>query len=85
MAKAKVDPRGSRAGDDLLAAVKTLKAAGVTPIFFSRQRVAAHAGKQFTAHADEALLARKPAGGDGFRRAVASPFCIGDQHLPVRQ
>jgi raffinose/stachyose/melibiose transport system substrate-binding protein len=32
MAKAKVDPAGIKSWDDLLAAVKTLKAAGVTPI-----------------------------------------------------
>src|SRR6476659_4930471 len=32
MAKAKVDPAGIKSWDDVLAAVKTLKAAGVTPI-----------------------------------------------------
>lgn len=32
MAKAKVDPAGIKSWDDLLAAVKTLKSAGVTPI-----------------------------------------------------
>ncbi|GMO22005.1 extracellular solute-binding protein [Bradyrhizobium sp. TM233] len=32
MAKAKVDPAGIKSWDDLIAAVKTLKAAGVTPI-----------------------------------------------------